>query len=574
MSSASSGLELAGFFDVLARASQAVQNFATISTNASLVMQAAQTPLQIGQTSFAIRQQLNSTGFGLPDYLANNLGIGTPLWQQQSQNQQVAGANELFDRQVQRLGVQDTYTQQELTARVAHLNQRPSKQLETLATINEQAAEQQATVAFGAQMADLEYQKKAVLTKFGATSDPKQLAAQQAEMDILDQKEDQARSERDKDIEHAKKLRGEQVLTAKEVAKTEAVEKSNAQSQYYGYAALRAGAGGADEMFQRQQEQELATQKERQRRGQSTQTDTDTLGAKQAFEKEQREREIAQRTKDVTSEGQEAVLQTEGKFYDARREAFERAAQDRILAARNLGQGEIDATKKTIDEQRALMEHQIALEKQQQQNASNLTIRQSQYRAEGDTLRAQGAFYKADEAAYAASWDSKIEKAKDAVDDTDDVIKKAQRQRELEVLQEERKADEAAHAYTKSGGTRDLAIRQEQIEDTRLEARGQYQTEQLKRTTDKAYRDIAEAHGNKDLQTSIADQAKADIEKQEFDIKRRSLGQLGRSARHSFEIGADNLKPLENLNDVMTSADASLKSIDKYLREQVAKTTP
>lgn len=341
-----------------------------------------------------------------------------------------------------------------------------------------------------------------------------------------------------------------------------------------GAEAMRAGAGGADEAFRESQRAAMILQRRTEATGATSPEETKSLEKQQAQDKEQREREIAQRTKDVTSEGQEAVLQTEGRFYDARRAAFERAAQDRILAARNLGQAEIDATKKTIDEQRQLMEKEIAHEIQVRKDASQLVVQQSGDRAQEDTLRARGAVYEADERAYKASWDRKIQAAQNAVNAERDPIERANRQKELGALETERKADQARREYLKPGGQRDIAIRQEHIEDSRLSAQGQYQAEQLKETTDRARREFAEARGNPKLQRSIVEQAQADIQKQEFDIKRRSLGQLGRSFSHSFEMGADNMKPLEDLGKVMSSADETLKSIDKYLKMQVAKTTP
>jgi hypothetical protein len=373
---------------------------------------------------------------------------------------------------------------------------------------------------------------------------------------------------------HAQVVADQGAAQAAITQRGEAARSSAATSLRRGSEALRAGAGGADVAFTKSQEAAMTIQKEEQAVGRASAEETAALASKQGQEKLQREREIAQRVKDVTTEGQQAQLQTEGQFYDARRVAFERAAQDRLLAARELGQKEIAETIKTNEAQRALMEKEIAHEIQVQKDASNLIIDQTVHRANADTLRAKGEFYKADEAAYKSSWDEKIIAADNAILAERDPIKQANLRDQRDALDKERTADEAAREYTKPGGTRDLAIRQEQIEDTRLQARGQYQTEQLKQTTDKAYRAIADAAGKPELQKSIADQAKADIEKQEFDIKRQGMFQLGRSARHSFELTADSVKPLENLNDVMSSADKTLKSIDDYLRQQVAKTVP
>lgn len=585
---------LAGFAE-LQLLRDSVRSLAETIDNQNRMITAAQTPVQHAQAILATAYSMDSFGGGIgfaARQINEGLGITTPLVDIQRHIQTVQGQNELYDRQIGRTGTSDQYRTQELLTRIPQLHQIASKQAETTAAVAYIGADKQTTDRFAKEMVDIKYEKREIDQKYGTAAvanrmygsvghrhytDPEahaQYLKGDDERQLNAEKMKQAETERDEDRTHNKMLFEERKKQAADLAKTEAIERVNANRSVVTSKALEAGTGGGDLAFAEAQKAAMRTQEEQQRLGKSLPEETAALGAKQSQEKLQREREIAQRTKDVTSEGQEAILQTEGRFYDARREAFERAAQDRILAARNLGQAEIDATKKTIEEQRGLMEKEIAHEIQVRKEASELVVRQSGERAQEDTLRAQGAVYAADEAAYKASWDRKIQTAQNAATAERDPIERANRQKELGALETERKADQARREYLKPGGERDLAVRQEHIEDTRLQAKGQYQTEQLKETVDTARRAIHEAHGKPELQRSIAEQAKADIEKQEFDVKRRSLGQLGRSFSHSFEMGADNMKPLENLNDVMTSADTTLKSIDKYLREQVAKTTP
>lgn len=554
---------------------------------------AAQNPIEHAQANLATAYSGDSFGGGIgfvARKINETLGFTTPLVDVQRQIQTVQGQNDLYDRQLGRTGTSDQYRTQELLTRIPQLHQIASKQAETTSILAYSGADSQAIDKFAKQKSDIDYERKELDDKYGVydaksfwkgdklhrkpTEAYYKWAEGKDERQLNADKMAQAIKERDEDRGHAKNLFEERKKQAADLAKTEAVERINANQDVVASKALEAGAGGADVAFAESQKAAMRTQEEQQRLGKSLPEQTQALAAKQTQEKLQREREITQQTKSITSEGQEAVLQTEGRFYDARREAFERAAQERLLAVRELGQGEIDATKKTIKEQQDLMEKEIAHEIQTRKEASQLVVQQSGDRAQEDTLRSNGASYAADEQAYKASWDRKIQTAQNAVNAERDPIERANRQKELDALQTERKTDQARREYLKPGGQRDLAIRQERIDDTKLQAQGQDQTERLKEIKDKANRDFNDARDNPELQKSIRKQEAADIEKQEFDIKRQSLFQMGRSSRHSFEMGADSMKPLEDLGKVVSEGNKILASIDTYLRQQVAKTTP
>ena len=235
--------------------------------------------------------------------------------------------------------------------------------------------------------------------------------------------------------------------------------------------AMRLQQEGAREALRKKQEAEMKLQKEAQTAGSSPAEVTAALGEsqkkelagqgqQQAHEKADQERQIQQSVKDETMKGNEAILQAEGQFYEARREAFNRSAADQMLAVRERSKEEIEAVRGRIIDERHLMEQQIAWHEANAERAVQLQVKMIGADAAQNALRALGATYQAEEAQFKASWDAKIQAARNAAnEDKLQPEERARRQRVADALEASRSPAEAAHREERDKQLRDIKER-------------------------------------------------------------------------------------------------------------------
>lgn len=335
--------------------------------------------------------------------------------------------------------------------------------------------------------------------------------------------------------------------------------------------ALLRGPGGEDTGFRLGQEQEEEEMKRKVAKGEATPEQLAGLQAQQGEERVRRERDIRLRIQGETTEWAANLLTIEGKFYEARKARFEQSAAERLNAVRNKSKEEVDAVKDQINAERKLMEQQHEWEMAAVRAAAALAVQISGGRARASTLRARGEFFRAGEKDFQTSWDARLQEAASAYANEHDAERKqAAQDRYVALLGEH----DAAVAERRGLQARDISLRGEQVGLTELRAQGKDYTAHLREIRQHADREFAEARGNTALQQKIREQEAADVKQEQFELKRAGMNRAGEAVRHGFEVDFSGRllgrNPLENIGDVVKEGNGILRSIDTWLKQQVA----